>query len=96
MRSVMSCNDGPGGRIAAVRTARRITQDDLAWGGQHLPSMIRKLERGSRNPSDNMLDAIAVALGVDWSRLLSDAGRFWSCRSRWFLGRPTQLQVCLA
>ncbi|WP_260617253.1 helix-turn-helix domain-containing protein [Microbispora hainanensis] len=54
-----SRNDGPGGRIAAVRTARRMTQGELARAADVSRSMIRKLEQGSRNPSDNVLYAIA-------------------------------------
>ncbi|WP_326632689.1 hypothetical protein OIE67_46650 [Nonomuraea fuscirosea] len=37
--------------------------------------MIRKLEQGSPNPGDNVLDAIAAALGVDPSRLLHSTSR---------------------
>ncbi|MEU8172210.1 helix-turn-helix transcriptional regulator [Microbispora hainanensis] len=75
MAVAKSCNDGPGGRIAAVRTARRMTQGELARAANVSLSMIRKLEQGSRKPSDNVLDAIATALGVDPSRLLNGASR---------------------
>ncbi|MFC0865676.1 helix-turn-helix domain-containing protein [Sphaerimonospora cavernae] len=68
-------DDTPGGRIAALRSARRMTQTDLARAASVSLSMIRKLERGVRKPSDNVLDAIAAALNVDPSRLLNGADR---------------------
>ncbi|MGW0736971.1 helix-turn-helix domain-containing protein [Streptomyces sp. NPDC002851] len=64
-----------GQRIAAIRRARRMTQDDLARAGFISLSMLRKIEQGSRFPSDDTLDAIAAALGVDPSRLLTGHAR---------------------
>lgn len=66
---------GPGGRIAALRSARHMTQADLAHAASVSLSMIRKLEQGVRKPSDDMLDAIAAALNVDPSRLLNGTDR---------------------
>lgn len=60
-----------GRRIAATRRARRLTQDELARAAHISPSMLRKIEQGKRFPSDDTLDAIAAALRVDPSRLVS-------------------------
>ncbi|MEU4829971.1 helix-turn-helix transcriptional regulator [Streptosporangium sp. NPDC023615] len=64
-----------GERIAAIRGARRMYQADLARAASVSISMLRKIEQGTRVPSDHILDAIAAALGVDPSRLLGDSGR---------------------
>lgn len=60
-----------GQRIAATRHARRMTQDELARAAFVSLSMLRKIEQGSRFPSDDTLDALAAALAVDPSRLLT-------------------------
>ncbi|GAA2850778.1 helix-turn-helix domain-containing protein [Streptosporangium fragile] len=52
-----------------------MTQDDLARAANISLSMLRKIEQGTRAPSDSVLDTIAAALGVDPSRLLGDSGR---------------------
>ncbi|MFI6988798.1 helix-turn-helix domain-containing protein [Nonomuraea wenchangensis] len=75
MPSVRKSSVGAGGRIAAIRSARRMTQSDLARAANVSLSTIRKLEQGSRNPGDDVLDAIARALGVDPSRLLHGPSR---------------------
>ncbi|MEV0597641.1 helix-turn-helix domain-containing protein [Nonomuraea cavernae] len=75
MPSVRTSSAGPGARIATIRCARRMTQSDLARAANVSLSMIRKLEQGSRNPGDHVLDAIAGALGVDPSRLLHGTNR---------------------
>ncbi|MBB2914835.1 transcriptional regulator with XRE-family HTH domain [Streptosporangium becharense] len=67
--------NGLGGRIAAIRGTRRMKQDDLAQAANVSLSMLRKIEQGTRVPSDHVLDAIAAALGVDPSRLLGNSGR---------------------
>ncbi|WP_329088663.1 helix-turn-helix domain-containing protein [Streptosporangium sp. NBC_01469] len=64
-----------GKRVAAIRSARRMYQADLAQAANVSVSMLRKIEQGTRVPSDQALDAIAAALGVDPSRLLGDSGR---------------------
>ncbi|MGW4236841.1 helix-turn-helix domain-containing protein [Streptomyces sp. NPDC004749] len=61
-----------GQRIATRRRARRLTQTDLARGAHVSHATIRAIERGARSPSDDTLDSIAAALGVDPSRLLAD------------------------
>jgi transcriptional regulator with XRE-family HTH domain len=66
---------GVGKRIAAARRARNLTQVDLADSAGLSASMLRKIEQGRRAPSDDTLDAIAAALALDPSRLLSGRGR---------------------
>ncbi|MET8861752.1 helix-turn-helix transcriptional regulator [Nonomuraea sp. NPDC004580] len=75
MPSARRSSSSAGERIAAIRSARRMTQGDLARAANISLSMIRKLEQGSRNPGDNVLDAIAAALGVDPSQLLHGTSR---------------------
>lgn len=60
-----------GHRIATARRTRRMTQDDLARTAGISLSMLRKIEQGSRFPSDDTLDALAAALRTDPSRLLT-------------------------
>lgn len=60
-----------GQRIAATRRAHRMTQQQLSDVSFVSLSMLRKIEQGSRFPSDDTLDAIAAALNVDPSRLLT-------------------------
>ncbi|MHC0430945.1 helix-turn-helix domain-containing protein [Streptomyces sp. O3] len=64
-----------GQRIAATRRARRMTQTGLARASYVSHSMIRAVERGVRMPSDDTLDAVAAALGVDPSRFLTGRAR---------------------
>jgi transcriptional regulator with XRE-family HTH domain len=52
-----------------------MTQDDLARAAHVSLSMLQKIERGARAPSDDTLDAIAAALGLDPARLLTDHHR---------------------
>jgi transcriptional regulator with XRE-family HTH domain len=75
MPSARKSSAGPGERIAAIRSARRMTQSDLARAANVSLSMIRKLEQGSRNPSDNVLDAIAASLSVDPSSQVGSVGQ---------------------
>jgi transcriptional regulator with XRE-family HTH domain len=60
-----------GRRIAATRHARRMTQGQLADAAFVSLSMLRKIEQGTRFPGDDTLDALAAALNVDPSRLLT-------------------------
>ena len=60
-----------GQRIAATRHARRMTQNELGSAAFVSLSMLRKIEQGTRFPSDDTLDAITAALKVDPSRLLT-------------------------
>lgn len=66
---------GVGERIATARRARRLTQRDLAQAADLSHVTIRSIERGARRPSEDSLDAIAAALGVDPSRLQTSGAR---------------------
>lgn len=66
---------GVGKRIATARRARNLTQTELAQAAQVSISMLTKIEQGDRVPSDDTLDAIAAALALDPSRLLTGGGR---------------------
>lgn len=59
-----------GQRIATARRTRRMSQDELARAAHISLSMLRKVEQGARIPSDDTLEAIAGALGMDPGRLL--------------------------
>lgn len=61
---------GLGMRIATARSAHQLTQQDLADRSSTSLSMIRKVEQGSRTPSDEILQAIAGALQVTVEHLL--------------------------
>ncbi|MEU2284263.1 helix-turn-helix transcriptional regulator [Streptomyces sp. NPDC013178] len=60
---------GVGQRIAYHRRIARMTQQQLADASGASLGAVRKIERGERNPSDAMLDAVADAMGVDPARL---------------------------
>lgn len=64
-----------GHRIAATRRARRMTQAALASAAYVSPAMVKAIERGARQPSDDTLESIADALGVDPSRLAHGSSR---------------------
>ncbi|MFJ8982838.1 helix-turn-helix domain-containing protein [Streptomyces sp. NPDC102282] len=63
-----------GRRIAYYRAAARprMTQQQLAEAAHVALGTIRKIEQGERGVTDDTLDAIAAALGVDPSRLVAD------------------------
>ena len=52
-----------------------MTQRELADAALVSYATVRGIERGARMPSDDTLDALAAALGMDPSRLLADGGR---------------------
>ena len=54
-----------GDRIAAYRTARRLTQRQLAAAAHVSLSLLRKVEQGDRPASDQTLAAIAEALSTE-------------------------------
>ncbi|MEV7088581.1 helix-turn-helix transcriptional regulator [Streptomyces sp. NPDC093085] len=64
-----------GQRIATHRRARRFTQAELARAAYVSLATVRAIERGARSPSDDTLDSIAAALGIDPSRLVTDTAR---------------------
>ncbi|MEV6332408.1 helix-turn-helix transcriptional regulator [Streptomyces sp. NPDC051909] len=53
-----------GERIAA----RRLTQLQLANAARVSYATVRAVERGARRPSDDVLEALAAALGIDAAR----------------------------
>ncbi|MDX6743610.1 helix-turn-helix transcriptional regulator [Actinocorallia sp. A-T 12471] len=58
-----------GQRIAAARMARHLSQAALAERAHISLSLLRKLEQGSRNLTDDVLFAISDALGIEPERL---------------------------
>lgn len=64
-----------GQRIATIRHARRMTQADLARAAYVSLATIKGIERGARSPSDDTLDSIAAALGIDPSRIVTGSTR---------------------
>lgn len=66
---------GVGRRIATARRIAHMTQQDLADAAHVSYATVRAIERGAREPSDRVLDALADALNVDPSRLLTDLRR---------------------
>ncbi|GAA2135611.1 hypothetical protein GCM10009760_14350 [Kitasatospora kazusensis] len=69
-----STNSELGLRIATFRSARRLTQQELADLTSVSLSMIRKIEQGRRTPGDDILHAIAEALQVTAEHLLDSSG----------------------
>lgn len=61
-------------RIATIRNARSLTQNQLADAALVSPSTIRKVERGIRTPGYDILHAIADALQVTADHLLEGPG----------------------
>lgn len=61
---------GIGRRIAYHRRVARLTQHDLAAAASIHIGTLRKIEQGKRGISDQVIEAIAAALGLDPSRLL--------------------------
>ncbi|MCZ0988646.1 helix-turn-helix transcriptional regulator [Streptomyces diastatochromogenes] len=64
---------GVGRRIAYQRRLARMTQQHLADAADASLGAVRKIERGERNPSEDMLEAFADAMGVDAAVLRYDA-----------------------
>jgi transcriptional regulator with XRE-family HTH domain len=65
---------GMGGRIAATRKLRRLTQAQLAEAAAISVSLLRKIEQGSRPVTPGVWDSIARALGLD-SAAAADGAR---------------------
>lgn len=62
-------------RVAYQRRIARMTQQELAdAAGVHVGTL-RKIERGARGASDDVVEALAAALGVDPSLLLGNRDR---------------------
>ncbi|WNI19689.1 helix-turn-helix domain-containing protein [Actinacidiphila sp. ITFR-21] len=66
---------GVGPRIAAARRARHMTQEDLALAARVSYGTVKAIEREARMPSDDVLDALAAALGRDPAHLATGGTR---------------------
>lgn len=63
------------GNVQQLRDERGLSQEQLAEAGDLRVTYVRKIERGSVNPSVRSLVAVAGALGVPVERLLRPAVR---------------------
>ncbi|MDF5756017.1 helix-turn-helix transcriptional regulator [Spongiactinospora sp. TRM90649] len=63
---------GIGKRISYHRRVARMTQEQLADVANIHIGTLRKIERGARGAGDNVIAAIATALGIDPSHLVAD------------------------
>ena len=57
-------NEVLGKRIRAVRRAKKMTQEDLAYESKIDYSYLNEIEAGKRNPSIKRINAIAKALKI--------------------------------
>lgn len=57
--------------LRRIRTANGVTQEDLAVDADVDRTTISGIERGSYNPTIDVLDRIAAALSVDLSTLIA-------------------------
>ena len=62
-----------GGRLREVRTARGMTQHDLAEKAEVSPAYVGRLERGVAAPGIDLVERLAVALGTTAGDLLPAA-----------------------
>lgn len=70
----MKINDEFGARLRSIRMKNEISQEKLAeLSGLHR-TYISSLERGGRNPTLTTLNAIAKALHIEISYLVSEIG----------------------
>jgi|SRR4051812_23339837 transcriptional regulator with XRE-family HTH domain len=58
-----------GAQIAAERKLRGMTQQQLATRAHVSLSLLRKVEQGSRQVTQSLISSVAVALGVQRTRL---------------------------
>lgn len=61
-----------GGRLRAVRTARRLTLEQLGQASGLPPGSLSRFERGRTTPSIETLERIAGALGMSVAALIAD------------------------
>ena len=57
--------------LRRLRVARGITQESLAFDAKVAVPYISGIEQGSRNPSLDVLDRLAKALGIDLCELVA-------------------------
>ena len=62
-------NEKLGKKIRAIRKAKGISQEDLAFNSKTDYSYLNEIEAGKRNPSVKRIDAIARALKVSIKEL---------------------------
>jgi transcriptional regulator with XRE-family HTH domain len=65
-------HDGIGKRLAYHRSIARLTQQQLADAASIHVGTLRKIERGARGASENIMESLAAALGIDPSLLMAD------------------------
>jgi transcriptional regulator with XRE-family HTH domain len=58
-----------GSNVRKLRTAKKLSQEELAFRAEIDRSYLSEIENGHKNPSVVMLDQIAAALGVDLREL---------------------------
>jgi transcriptional regulator with XRE-family HTH domain len=68
----MAGNSGVGGKIAQIREARKLTQEELAERSQIAVGLLRQIEEGDLVPSLTPLTKIARVLGVRMGTFLDD------------------------
>jgi transcriptional regulator with XRE-family HTH domain len=68
----MAGNSGVGGKIAQIREARKLTQEELAERSQIAVALLRQIEEGDLVPSLTPLTKIARVLGVRMGTFLDD------------------------
>jgi transcriptional regulator with XRE-family HTH domain len=59
-----------GRNVRRIRTAKGLSQEELALDAGMKRSYLSDLERGTRNPSVRALGRLAIALGVEPAELL--------------------------
>lgn len=64
-QGMVAVDERIGQQVAATRTARRMTQRQLADAAHISLSTLRKVEQGTRPATDRTLEAVANALGVE-------------------------------
>jgi transcriptional regulator with XRE-family HTH domain len=70
----LTARDKVGRRIAAIRISRHKTQVTLAKQASISLSLLRKIEQGSRSPTNDALNALADALGTTAEQITGRAG----------------------
>lgn len=66
---MVNINEALGKKIRAVRRAKKMTQEDLAYESRIDYSYLNEIEAGKRNPSIKRINAIAKALKISVSEL---------------------------
>lgn len=61
---MVNINEVLGKKIRAVRRAKKMTQEDLAYESKIDYSYLNEIEAGKRNPSIKRINAIAKALKI--------------------------------